>query len=617
MASPSFTTRPEIEGTYGVVTSTHWIASAVGMAMLERGGNAFDAAVAAGFTLQVVEPHLNGPLGDVPILLWSEREARPRVLCGQGPAPEAASIETFRGLGLSAVPGTGMLAAVVPGSFDAWMTLLRDYGSLGLADVLEPAIGYAENGHPLLAAASEEISATAPLFREAWPTSAETWLRDGEAPAPGALFTNKALAATYKRIVEEATAASADREAQIERARDQWYRGFVAEAVDAFCRTNEALDSSGRAHGGLLRAEDMAAWRAGYEAPTHAEFRGLTVLKTGPWGQGPVLLQQLTLLDCLDLDRLVRDEETFIHTVIETAKLAFADRDTYYGDPAFADVPLDRLLSADYAAERALMIGAHAANTFRPGRIPGFEAQVALAAERWEAACETGEARETGEAPAGAGEPTMAHLAATGTEREPDRAAAGDTCHLDVIDRWGNMVSATPSGGWLQSAPVVPPLGMALGTRAQMFWLDERAPAALAPRKRPRTTLTPTLILRGGRPALACGSPGGDQQDQWQVPLLLRHLVGGLGLQAAIDAPLFHSTHFQSSFFPRRAEPGRLTIESSAGEAVIGGLRARGHICDVAPPWSLGRLCAAARSGDGILSAAATPRSMQAYAVGR
>lgn len=608
MPAPAFTTRPEIKGTFGAVTSTHWIASAVGMGMLERGGNAFDAAVATGFALQVVEPHLNGPLGDVPIIFWSEAEARPRVLCGQGPAPAGATIQHFRGLGLDLIPGIGLLPAVVPGSFDAWMTMLRDYGTMSLADVLEPAISYAENGYPLLGAAADTIAEMQPMFAKSWPTSAATWLPGGKAPAQGSLFTNKAMAATYKRVVEEAKSHSPDRVEQIDRARDLWYRGFVAEAIDAFCRTEKVLDSSGREHGGLLRAEDMAAWKAGYEAPVHGEFRGMTVCKTGPWGQGPVLLQQLGILDALDLDRLASDPEAFIHTIIEAAKLAFADRDTYYGDPTFTDVPLDRLLSAEYATERARMIGSQAANDFRPGKLPGFDVQVRHATDRWLAACES-----TLGGAAGAGEPTMAHLA----DKQPDRAASGDTCHLDIVDRWGNMVSATPSGGWLQSAPVIPPLGMPLGTRAQMFWLDEKVPAALAPRKRPRTTLTPTLILRGGRPALVCGTPGGDQQDQWQAAFLLRHLVQGMDLQAAIDAPLFHSAHFQSSFYPRQAEAGGMVIEPSAGEATIAGLRKRGHKVTVAAPWSVGRLCAAGRDAGGIISAAATPRLMQAYAVGR
>ncbi len=607
MTQPPFTTRPEIKGTFGAVASTHWIASAVGMSMLERGGNAFDAAVAAGFTLQIVEPHLNGPLGDVPILFWSDKESRPRVICGQGPVPAAASIEKFRSLGLDLVPGIGLLPAVVPGSFDAWMLMLRDYGTMSLADVLEPAISYAENGHPVLHAVTNTIADVQHFMAEAWPTSAATWLPGGAPPQPGTLFTNKAAAATYRRVVKEGMDRSHDRVQQIDRAREVWYRGFVAEAIDDYCRTAEVMDSSGRAHGAFLRGEDMAGWKADYEAPVVGQFRGLTVCKTGPWGQGPVLLQLLAILEATDLDRLARDEELLIHTVIEATKLAFADRDTYYGDPAFADVPLETLLSADYAEDRSLMISREASRDFRPGKLPGFEEQIRLATDRWQAAC-----REDGSAGVGAGEPTMAHLA-----DKAERAGGGDTCHLDVVDRWGNMVSATPSGGWLQSAPVVPTLGMPLGTRAQMAWLDSRVPAGLAPRKRPRTTLTPTLILNGGRPMLACGSPGGDQQDQWQASFLLRHLVQGTDLQASIDAPLFHSTHFQSSFYPRTAEPVGLVIEPSAGEDVIGSLAKRGHAVSTAAPWSVGRLCAVARDGKGILSAAATPRLMQAYAIGR
>lgn len=578
------------------------------MAMLERGGNAFDAAVATGFALQIVEPHLNGPLGDVPILFWSEQEARPRVLCGQGPVPARASIAAFRALGIDLVPGTGLLPAVVPGSFDAWMVLLRDYGTMDLEAVLEPAIGYAENGHPLLPAVASAISGMATMFNESWPTSAETWLTNGKPPVAHALFTNKAVAQTYRRVLDEAKSVGPDRVLQIERAREVWYRGFVAEAIDVFCRSADVPDGTGRSHRGFLRGDDMADWKAAYEAPVHGPFHDHTICKTGPWGQGPVLIQQLSILEALDLDRLARHEEDLIHAVIEAGKLAFADRDTFYGDPTHRSIPIDRLVSSPYATERARLISRSASHDFRPGLLPGHEAEIDAAKKRWKEA-----ASASAIMLAGAGEPTMGHLSMAQTEQ----AGRGDTCHIDVVDRWGNMVSATPSGGWLQSAPVIPPLGMPLGTRAQMTWLDPTVPSSLAPGKRPRTTLTPTLILRNGRPIIACGTPGGDQQDQWQAAFLVRHLVQGMDLQAAIDAPLFHSTHFESSFYPRRSDPAGMLVERSVGSSVIDGLTARGHRLTVTDPWSVGRLCAVKRDEDGTIAAAATPRLMQAYAIGR
>ena len=265
----SFTTRPELRGTFGMVASTHWLASAAGMSVLERGGNAFDAAVAAGLVLQVVEPHLNGPGGDLPAIFWSAERGEPLVLCAQGPAPAAATIGEFRRRGLDLVPGTGLLAACVPGAFDGWMLLLRDFGTWRLADVAEAAIGYAENGYPAIGRIADTIRAVEPLLRE-WPASAELYLPP---PEPGALFRNRDLAATYRRVVEESRGGG--REDEIERARDAWYRGFVA---DAFHRFNAEND-------GLLTCDDLAGWSATYEQPLAYDFRGTTVCKAGSGGK--------------------------------------------------------------------------------------------------------------------------------------------------------------------------------------------------------------------------------------------------------------------------------------------------------------------------------------------
>src|SRR5712672_810959 len=301
-----FTTRPEIEGTFGVVTSTHWIATAVGMATLEKGGNAFDAAVAAAFTLQVVEPHLNGPGGDVPVILSDVRKGtgmgKVEVICGQGPAPAKATIAHYRSLGLDMVPGTGLLAACVPGMFDTWMLLLRDYGTMRLADVLSPAIYYAGHGHPLAERANATIKTVERLFRDHWPTSAAVYLPGGKAPETGTLFTNRAIADTYTRVLREAESAGHDRVAQIERARKTWSQGFVAEAIDKFCRTQAIMDTSGERHRGVLAGDDMARWQATVEAPLTYDYGRYTVCKAGVWSQGPVLLQQLALLKGCKLD---------------------------------------------------------------------------------------------------------------------------------------------------------------------------------------------------------------------------------------------------------------------------------------------------------------------------
>src|SRR5215813_11446072 len=454
-----FTTRPEIEGTFGVVTSTHWIATAVGMATLEKGGNAFDAAVATAFTLQVVEPHLNGPGGDVPIILNDVRTGKTEVICGQGPAPAKATIAHYRGLGLDMVPGTGLLAACVPGTFDAWMLLLRDYGTMRLADVLAPAIGYASQGHPLVERAHATIASVEGLFRQYWPTSAAVYLPAGKVPDTGTLFTNKTLAETYTRVLRAAEGAGGDRVKQIEAARKTWSQGFIAEAIDRFCRTQAVMDTSGEPHYGVLTGDDMARWHAQVEAPLSYDYGRYTVCKPGPWAQGPVMLQQLALLKGFDLDGADPVSADFVHLLVECSKLAYADREKFYGDPDFAKVPMATLLSDAYNDERRKLVGDKASLELRPGSVEGFGAVVKLRREE-------GPRRAVGGL--GAGEPTVGRI---GEMR-------GDTVHFDIVDAAGNIVSATPSGGWLQSSPVIPELGFGLGTRAQMFWLEEGHPAA-------------------------------------------------------------------------------------------------------------------------------------------
>jgi gamma-glutamyltranspeptidase/glutathione hydrolase len=595
--SANFTTRPEILGTFGVVTSTHWLASAVGMSMLELGGNAFDAAVATGFVLQIVEPHLNGPGGEVPIILHRAGDETPRVLCGQGVAPAAATIARFGDLGLKMVPGTGLLPAVVPGAFDAWMLLLRDYGSMTLEQVLAPAIGYAERGFPVVPRVAEAVAPLAGFFKTEWPSSAEVWLPGGQPPKAGNIFATPGMALTYRRILDEATAAGADRIAQIEAARSAFYKGFVAEAIDRFYASFEAMDTSGRRHRGLLTGDDLADWQASYEDPIGYDYAGYRVYKTGAWGQGPVFLQQLALLKGFDLAAMDPLGPEFVHTLVECGKLAFADRDVFYGDPDFAEVPLETLLSDGYNDARRALVGEYSSENLRPGEIEDHERRLQVLLEL--SGCEV-------TAGADAGEPTFIDL--------PE--VEGDTVHLDVIDRHGNMVSATPSGGWLSSSPVVPELGFGLTTRGQMFWLTDALPSGLAPGKRPRTTLTPTMASRDGAPCLAFGTPGGDQQDQWAMTVFLRHLHHGMNLQAAIDAPLFHSKHAVSSFYPRERYPGVLLMEGRFPESTQHALTDRGHKITVEDDWALGRVCAVG-SGDGLLRAAATPRFMQGYAIGR
>lgn len=608
-----FTTRPEIVGTFGVAASTHWLATQTAMGVLERGGNAFDAAVAAGFVLQVVEPHLNGPGGEVPIVYWSERERAMRTVCGQGPAPALADPEALRATGLDLVPGIGLIPAAVPGAFGAWLTMLREHGTWSLADVLAPAIGYARDGFPLVPRIARAILAVQALFRDEWHSSAATWLPDGKVPRPGSLHTLPALAATYTRIVEEAQRQSDTRTGQIDAAMDCWHRGFVAQEVDAYCRNTPVRDTTGDKHTGLLRYDDMANWAPEIEAPVTLDFGRYTVAKCGIWSQGPVFLQQLGMLRHAGLGQHAPDSPEFVHRIAEATKLAMADRLAWYGDPHFAQSPLAALLDDGYLAARAQRIGARAALSLDPGTVNGMAPRLPdlAAAER---------TLQRADVRFGVGEPTFAELPPVAEWAEQE-IFVGDTCHIDVIDRHGNMVAATPSGGWLSSSPTIPALGFALNTRLQMTWLEPGLPNTLAPGKRPCTTLSPSLALRDGEPYMVFGTPGGDQQDQWSLAFFLRHAVHGMNLQEAIDAPAWHIDHFPASFWPRQTVLNRITVESRFPETTLAALRERGHEVHVGEPWSEGRMSACSRefdaSGRLVLRAGANPRGMQGYAVGR
>lgn len=640
-APATFSTRPTLEGTFGMAASTHWLASASAQAVLERGGNAFDAAVAGAFVLHIVEPHLNGPGGDLTaIIATADEPDTPQVLMGQGVAPAGATIEHYRGLGLDLVPGAGALAAAIPAAVDAWLLLLEEYGTWELADVLEFAITYAEEGHPVLERVCGQIEAVKDLFIEHWPTSAELWMPGGEVPTPGQVITNPEYGAVLRGLIAAGEQVDpedpAGRVARIAAARREWRTGKVARAIAEFVKIPHR-HSDGGDYAGVMTAEDLAEPQAEFEAACVADFRGYTVAKTGPWGQGPALLQALRMLEPMPDEDLDPSTARGAHTILETLKLVLADRDARFGDEG---TDIDSLLSEEYLAQRRALIGEQASSQFRPGEIGSQSyTPVLQTAAEFAAALEA-----KGGSLAGAGEPTVQVKAssaaldpsasnesagAAGGPASPkptpgdeaagsDGAVRGDTCHIDVVDRWGNMISATPSGGWLQSSPAVPGIGFNLGTRLQMAWLDDASPSALRPGKRPRTTLTPTLVLKDGQPVLACGSPGGDQQDQWQLTFLLRVLVGGYTLQQAIDAPNLHTTSAPGSFWPRTWEPGGAVVEDRIGEDVIADLESRGHVITRAGEWALGRLSAVWRDPEtGILKAGANPRGAQGYATGR
>lgn len=556
--------------------------------MLATGGNAADAACAMGFALQVLEPHQNGPGGEVPMLVWDAREERAVALSGQGPAPSAATLARLRGLGLSLIPPDGLLPAPVPAALDAWCLLLERFGTRRLADVLAPACGLAARGFPMYPFLRLILRFVEPRFRDEWPSSAAIYLPLCE---EGERQTNPALARFFEALIAAERAAGGSREARIRAARDHFYRGAPAEAIERFFATPIA-DASGERHAGLLGAQDLARYAGRFEEPCSVEYRGARVWKLGPWSQGPVFLQQLRLLEGFDLRAAGRRSADALHLQIEAAKLALADRDACYGDPDFSDVPLARLLSREYAAERRAAIDPENASLeLRPGmgRLP--EGWPLLAAE-----------------PAAA--PAEPHALASARGRR-------DTTQLVAVDRDGLVVVATPSGGWIPTSPVVPELGFPLGTRLQMAVLDPAHPNALAAGKRPRTTLSPSLArLPDGR-LLGFGTPGGDQQDQWTLPFFLDVVDHGCAdLQEAIDAPTLHSEHAPSSFFPRQARPGVVCAENRFAPGVLDELTRRGHRVETRGGWDHGRLLAITRQPDsGLLTAAASSRFRIASAI--
>lgn len=594
---PSFTTRPTLSGTFGMAASTHWIATATAQAVLERGGNAFDAVVAGGFVLHLAEPHLNGPGGDlVGIFATADAPGTPVVLMGQGPAPAGASLAHFESEGLDIVPGAGGLAAAVPGAVDAWLVLLRDHGTWELGDVLDYAIGYARTGIPLLAQAAASIARVADLFRDHWPSSAALWMPDGAVPVAGSLVRNPAYADVLDALVHASCRVRDDgpvgRAARIDAARHEWKTGIVARAASGFL-TQPHRHSTGGDHAAVITAEDFAGFDAAYENALTADFRGYTVAKAGAWTQGPALLEALRILDGFSDDEIDPSTEHGAHLTIETLKLVLADRDAYFGDGFDASV----LLTDAVIASRRAQIGGDASHEWRPAALDGIAAFFPPLR------------RPDSSAPAAtAGDPTVDRSGHT----------RGDTCHIDVVDRCGNIVSVTPSGGWLQSSPTIPELGFCLGTRLQMTWLEASSPSALVPGTRPRTTLTPTLVLRDGRALIALGTPGGDQQEQWQVPVLVRMLAGGYTAQQAIDAPSLHTIALIDSFWPRTWDPSGVVVEDRLGDDVIAALERRGHAVVRAGEWSLGRVSAVGQDAStGTLWASANPRGMQGYAAGR
>lgn len=575
-----FTTRPVSMGTHGMVTSSHYIASEAGLQVLRRGGNVVDAGATMWFCLIVLKPHLAGLAGEASILVYWADDEKVFSVNGQGPAPKAATIDWFREHNYEFIPKDGFLPAVIPGAFDAWVTTLQEYGTLSLGEVMKPAIRLATEGFPVYLGLQQALSQSANRFRTEWPASAEIYLPNGEAPKVGTIIKNTDLAHTLKRLAKaEKRERPWGRRAGLEAAIEYFYCGSIAKTVVDYMQSFKCRDIYGQEHSsGLLTLEDFETYHARVEEPVTTDYRSYQVYKCGPWCQGPVLLQQLNILEGFDLKGMGHNTVDYLHTWIECAKLAFADREQYYADPDFVDVPMDMLLSKEYAAERRKLIDPDCASLeLRPGKVNPIKIE----------------------------------------EKKTHGALKEDTVHLEAVDDTGNMLSATPSGAWIRTSPIIPGLGFCMGTRGQMFRLDPKHVACLEPGKKPSTTLSPSLVTRNGEPYMTFGTPGGDQQDQWSLQFFLNHMEFGMNIQLALDMPTVHSTHFPSSFSPHDVHLGAVHVEPRIKAEVMDGLKKKGHKIVVDSPWSHGR-CLAIRFDPktNIIFGAASPRRAEAYAMG-
>lgn len=573
---------PVVMGREAMIATEHYLSAAAGAQIFARGGNAVDAAVAGTFVEGVVNPHMHTIGGEAPLLIYDASARRVVAINGNMTAPASATIDVFRSRGLDLIPGEGLLAAGVPAAFDALATALSHFGTMTLAEVVEPARRLCEDGMPMHAGLSghgetpQDLSGLIGLasirsnrrkFLEQWPTTAAIYMPNGETPRPGEIIKNPALAHCFHRLIDaESSSRNRGRESAIDAARERFYRGDIAHEIVAWSDAN----------GGLLQANDLAAFTTKLETPVAVDYHGITVHKCQAWSQGAVFLQQLRLLEGFDLKTCGHNSADYIHILVEAAKLAFADRETYYGDPDFVDVPLNGLLSTGYADMRRQLINPKRSSLdHRPGD-------------------------------------PVRMLPLLAGEFQPQSWGPG-TIHVTAADRHGNMVACTASGGWIPSSPVMETLGFPLGTRLQTFYLDPQHANALQPRKRPRTTLTPSIATRNGEPFLAFGTPGGDQQDQWTLQFFLNLVHFGMDLQEAIEAPRFSTAHFPSSFYPHGARPGVLRMEDRIDEKVRADLAARGHEIELRPSWCEGHVLACRFDpARGVLYGGADPRGQQA-----
>jgi gamma-glutamyltranspeptidase/glutathione hydrolase len=572
------TFRPVVRGKRGAVTAGHPLAAEAGIRLLQQGGNAVDAGCAAILAGSVIEFSHFSFGGEVPIII-KRSNAPVAVINGQGIAPQLATRQFFLDQAKKSqkekappfIPSSGILPATVPGVLDAVVTALDRFGTKSLADVIQPAIELAE-GFPLDELRAAYIQRTRKTY-EPWPTSAKLFLPGGREPKPGEMFFQPDLARTFREIVKaERGAASRGRHAALTAARDYFYKGPIAKRISDFCEAN----------GGLLRAGDFAAFHARVEEPAKSAYHGYEVYKTGFFAQGPAMLEALNILEGYDLRAMKHNSAAYIHTLTEAMKLAFADRDRYYGDPDFVRVPASELLSKDYASvRRSLIDEAHASMEQRPGDPLNGKPLINVAP----------------------------NPALTGASTVPEAERANDTTCVNVIDKDGNLFSATPSGAWLP-AVVAGDTGVLLGQRMQSFLLEAGHPNVLEPHKRPRITLTPTLVLKDGKPFMVLSTPGGDNQDQSLIQVLFNIIEFGMNVQEAVEAPRFQTQHLVSSFDDHRFNPGVLNLEDRILKPILDDLAARGHKVEVQTAWGNPSAPTVIRfySDSGVIEAGADPR---------
>ncbi|MDA0263812.1 MAG: gamma-glutamyltransferase [Chloroflexi bacterium] len=581
------TGRPVVRSTKGVISSGHYLTSMAGMRMLMNGGNAFDAMAAAGFAAAVIEPIASYSLAAEGVFMVYDAASDEMLsLSGQGGAPGKATADFYKSQGMDRIPtGPGDKAHfsfTVPGVVEAFISLLERYGSLPIDQVLAPAIDYAENGIPHYEYMLERLkSKSTPVQFDNYPPGGwDVFFNDRQVPQPGDLLVQPGLANTLKAM--SAAAVSGDRKAGLQAARDVFYKGSVAKTI---------VESSAKV-GGILSMDDLANYKSQFGEPVSSTFAGHEILGHDTWSQGPMLQQTLNILENFDLKAMGHNSPTYIHTVCEALKQVFGDREAYYADPDYAEIPIDGLLSKEYAAERAGLIDPERAYPEQPA--PG---------DPWK------HSKRNGAVPTG-------KPAATGASNgASDPSSHEGTTHVSVLDAQGNMVCGTISGGAFAKSVFFPELGCCLSTRIEMFNCEEGHPNVVEPGKRPRTTLINYMARKDGQPVMTIGCPGGDNQAQANVQLVLNVLLFGMDPQQAVEAPRFASQSVENSFYPHTYLPGRLDLEPGIPESTADALRALGHQIGWAANCGLGATVSARDPQTGHLATGGDPRRA-CYAIG-